>query len=161
MSGRRNARIHHVLILIVLEVGLGQLDLLIPIQFKKRLNPYCIGSRSWTQVSATNRRVAARSLNPYCIGSRSWTMWSFFRVSMASMRLNPYCIGSRSWTNSIFRIPYPMHSVLILIVLEVGLGQLWKLYYQNIFNAVLILIVLEVGLGLRQYRGPCTEARRS
>ena len=37
--------------------------------------------------------------------------------------LNPYCIGSRSWTYLFFYLFNLIHIVLILIVLEVGLGH--------------------------------------
>ncbi len=38
------------------------------------------------------------------------------------MSLNPYCIGSRSWTSRLALEKFLLMIVLILIVLEVGLG---------------------------------------
>ena len=68
--------------------------------------------------------------------------------SLLRMGLNPYCLGG--WSRSYLPVSVVLGqlSVLILIVLEDGLGDLLVLQGDRTLWLVLILIVLEDGLGV-------------
>ena len=110
-----------VLILVVVEYGLGLYNNL-PCYLWGRLNPCCRGIWSRTAVSPNGSTVEYDSLNPCCRG-----IWS---------RTDAPATGETC-----------VWFVLILVVVEYGLGLLVKVR-QFVYNHVLILVVVEYGLGL-------------
>ena len=89
-----------VLILIVVEYGLGVTEIEKLTLHCKGLNPYCSGiwSRSLNLLSSPTQKI---SLNPYCSGIWSRSTMKGIKASWP-LSLNPYCSGiwSRSPTQN-------------------------------------------------------------
>ena len=61
-----------VLILILLDVGLGDREAIECLKAANGLNPYSIGCRSWSILNIEHTERGNARLNPYSIGCRSW-----------------------------------------------------------------------------------------
>ena len=112
-----------VLILVLLDDGLG---------------------RAWSQQAVVN----VLCLNPCSIGWWSWTPWRGL-LQYLLPRLNPCSIGWWSWTQQQQKNQLPSRRVLILVLLDDGLGHEQEMVYLNI-RLVLILVLLDDGLGHNQ-----------
>ena len=76
---------------------------------------------------------------------------AFIIVGVFWVCLNPCCNGIWSRTGLTIRNVHYIAGVLILVVMEYGLGQ-WGRNRIRRWRSVLILVVMEYGLGLCSYR---------
>ena len=59
--------------------------------------------------------------------------------------LNPCCNGCRTWTGHVLQFKTSSYDVLILVVMDVALGQRGNIIFK-VTSDVLILVVMDVAL---------------
>ena len=106
-----------------MEEGIGWYKLEVVPMTHNGLNPYCSGRKN--RIFRKHKYYGSpKGLNPYCSGRRNRisSMANLFHTSTTS--LNPYCIGRRNRIARTQTATAMPSQVLILIVVEEGIGYL-------------------------------------